>query len=283
MSDIIKLGQFVRWANSNGEYAQGRVMAMEDEIATIRAFSYNGDFNAFEARESEPLKMAVDTIETYGKELRNGVDLLERRNADMRVESTGSSVRGYAAVFNSVSEDLGGFVEYIEPRAFDNVMDNDVRALFNHDFNYLLGRTSAGTLKIWTDERGLGYEAQLPDTSYAKDLAVLMERGDVTQSSFAFMVDQDRWEVDDEGNYTRYIESVSRLIDVSPVVLPAYQAATSELTEREHLIVDEATEVRSEPIVEAEVEAEVEVVEEVAEEVNLRPLIAKIRKHQSEL
>jgi len=162
-------------------------------------------------------------------------------------------------------------------------MDNDVRALFNHDYNYLLGRTSAGTLKIWTDERGLGYEAQLPDTSYAKDLAVLMERGDVTQSSFAFMVDQDRWEVDDEGNYTRYIESVSRLIDVSPVVLPAYQAATSELTEREHLIVDEATEVRSEPIVEAEVEAEVEVVEEVAEEVNLRPLIAKIRKHQSEL
>ena len=283
MSDIIKLGQFVRWANSNGEYAQGRVMAMEDEIATIRAFSYNGDFNAFEARESEPLKMAVDTIETYGKELRNGVDLLERRNADMRVESTGSSVRGYAAVFNSVSEDLGGFVEYIEPRAFDNVMDNDVRALFNHDFNYLLGRTSAGTLKIWTDERGLGYEAQLPDTSYAKDLAVLMERGDVTQSSFAFMVDQDRWEVDDEGNYTRYIESVSRLIDVSPVVLPAYQAATSELTEREHLIVDEATEVRSEPIVEAEVEAEVEVVEEVAEEVNLRPLIAKIRKHQLDL
>tara|TARA_R110002167_G_scaffold262095_2_gene468777 strand:+ start:786 stop:1634 length:849 start_codon:yes stop_codon:yes gene_type:complete len=282
MSDI-KLGQFVRWANSNGEYAQGRVMAMEDEIATIRAFSYNGDFNAFEARESEPLKMAVDTIETYGKELRNGVDLLERRNADMRVESTGSSVRGYAAVFNSVSEDLGGFVEYIEPRAFDNVMDNDVRALFNHDFNYLLGRTSAGTLKIWTDERGLGYEAQLPDTSYAKDLAVLMERGDVTQSSFAFMVDQDRWEVDDEGNYTRYIESVSRLIDVSPVVLPAYQAATSELTEREHLIVDEATEVRSEPIVEAEVEAEVEVVEEVAEEVNLRPLIAKIRKHQLDL
>ena len=283
MSDIIKLGQFVRWANSNGEYAQGRVMALVNEIATIRAFSYNGDFNAFEARESEPLKMAVDTIETYGKELRNGVDLLERRNADMRVESTGSSIRGYAAVFNSVSEDLGGFVEYIEPRAFDNVMDNDVRALFNHDYNYLLGRTSAGTLKIWTDERGLGYEAQLPDTSYAKDLAVLMERGDVTQSSFAFMVDQDRWEVDDEGNYTRYIESVSRLIDVSPVVLPAYQAATSELTEREHSIVDEATEVRSEPIVEAEVEAEVEVVEEVAEEVNLRPLIAKIRKHQSEL
>jgi len=282
MSDI-KLGQFVRWANSNGEYAQGRVMAMEDGIATIRGFSYNGDFNAFEARESEPLKMSVDTIETYGKELRNGVDLLERRNADMRAESTGSSVRGYAAVFNSVSEDLGGFVEYIEPRAFDNVMDNDVRALFNHDYNYLLGRTSAGTLKIWTDERGLGYEAQLPDTSYAKDLAVLMERGDVTQSSFAFMVDQDRWEVDDEGNYTRYIENVSRLIDVSPVVLPAYQAATSELTEREHLIVDEATEVRSEPIVEAEVEAEVEVVEEVAEEVNLRPLIAKIRKHQSEL
>ena len=282
MSDI-KLGQFVRWANSNGEYAQGRVMALVNEIATIRAFSYNGDFNAFEARESEPLKMAVDTIETYGKELRNGVDLLERRNADMRVESTGSSIRGYAAVFNSVSEDLGGFVEYIEPRAFDNVMDNDVRALFNHDYNYLLGRTSAGTLKIWTDERGLGYEAQLPDTSYAKDLAVLMERGDVTQSSFAFMVDQDRWEVDDEGNYTRYIESVSRLIDVSPVVLPAYQAATSELTEREHSIVDEATEVRSEPIVEAEVEAEVEVVEEVAEEVNLRPLIAKIRKHQSEL
>lgn len=258
-------------------------MAMEDGIATIRGFSYNGDFNAFEARESEPLKMAVDTIETYGKELRNGVDLLERRNADMRVESTGKSVRGYAAVFDSVSEDLGGFVEYIEPRAFDKVMDNDVRALFNHDYNYLLGRTSAGTLKIWTDERGLGYEATLPDTSYAKDLAVLMERGDVTQSSFAFMVDQDRWEVDDEGNYTRYIESVSRLIDVSPVVLPAYSEATSELTKREHPTEDEAIEVKSDIAVETEVKAEVEVMEEVTEEVNLRPLIVKILTHQSEL
>lgn len=282
MSDI-KLGQFVRWSNSIGEYAQGRVMAMEDGIATIRGFSYNGDFNAFEARESEPLKMAVDTIESYGKELRNGVDLLERRNADMRVESTGKSVRGYAAVFNSVSEDLGGFVEYIEPRAFDKVMDNDVRALFNHDYNYLLGRTSAGTLKIWTDERGLGYEAILPDTSYAKDLAVLMERGDVTQSSFAFLVDQDRWEVDDEGNYTRYIESVSRLIDVSPVVLPAYSEATSELTKREHPTEDEAIEVKSDIAVETEVKAEVEVMEEVTEEVNLRPLIVKILTHQSEL
>lgn len=283
MSDI-KLGQFVRWSNSNGEYAQGRVIAMEDGIATIRGFSYNGDFNAFEARESEPLKLAVDAIESYGKELRNGVDLLERRNADMRVESTGKSVRGYAAVFDSVSEDLGGFVEYIEPRAFDKVMDDDCRCLFNHDYNYLLGRTSAGTLKIWTDERGLGYEAILPDTSYAKDLAVLMERGDVTQSSFAFMVDQDRWEVDDEGNYTRYIESVSRLIDVSPVVLPAYSDATSELTsKREHPSEDEAIEVQSEIAVETEVKAEVEVVEEVAEEVNLRPLIVKILTHQSEL
>ena len=283
MSDI-KLGQFVRWSNSNGEYAQGRVIAMEDGIATIRGFSYNGDFNAFEARESEPLKLAVDAIESYGKELRNGVDLLERRNADMRVESTGKSVRGYAAVFDSVSEDLGGFVEYIEPRAFDKVMDDDCRCLFNHDYNYLLGRTSAGTLKIWTDERGLGYEAILPDTSYAKDLAVLMERGDVTQSSFAFMVDQDRWEVDDEGNYTRYIESVSRLIDVSPVVLPAYSDATSELTsKREHPSEDEAIEVQSEIAVETEVKAEVEVIEEVAEEVNLRPLIVKILTHQSEL
>jgi len=134
----------------------------------------------------------------------------------------------YAAVYNSDSEWMGGFYEQIATGAFDDVMENDVRAYFNHDENLLLGRVSSGTLRISTDKRGLFYEVDLPNTTYANDLAELMKRGDVNQSSFAFLIEKDRWEQRDGVTY-RIIEKVSRLLDVSPVSQPAYPDATSEL------------------------------------------------------
>jgi len=91
-----------------------------------------------------------------------------------------------------------------------------------------LGRVSSGTLRISTDKRGLFYEVDLPNTTYANDLAELMKRGDVNQSSFAFLIEQDKWEQRDGVTY-RIIEKVSRLLDVSPVSQPAYPDATSEL------------------------------------------------------
>ena len=137
---------------------------------------------------------------------------------------------------------MGGFYEQIASGAFDSVLDNDTRAYFNHDENLLLGRVSSGTLRIGSDERGLWYEIDLPNTSYAKDLVELMKRGDVTQSSFAFLIERDRWEERDGKTY-RIIEKVSRLLDVSPVAQPAYPDATSELVMRDNTLESEGAEV----------------------------------------
>lgn len=137
---------------------------------------------------------------------------------------------GYGSVFNSRSEPLWGFREIIKPGAFDDVLTNDVRGLFNHDPNFILGRSAAGTLSLSVDERGLQYNILAPDTQTIRDLVIApMMRGDISQSSFAFQVarDGDDWYEDDEGIVIREISKFSRLYDVSPVTYPAYQDADS--------------------------------------------------------
>ena len=136
-------------------------------------------------------------------------------------------VVGHAAVFNSLSEDLGGFREKIMPNAFDDVLDNDVRAYFNHDPNYLLGRVSAGTLRLSVDEKGLKYELDIPKTTAGRDLKENLKNGNITQSSFAFTLgkDGDTWERSEDGSDLRIINKVDRLYDVSPVSLPAYPSS----------------------------------------------------------
>ncbi|EKS0982337.1 TPA: HK97 family phage prohead protease [Escherichia coli] len=141
-----------------------------------------------------------------------------------------TKIVGYAAVFNSRSEPLWGFREIIAPGAFDDVLQDDVRALFNHDPNYVLGRTTANTLTLSVDARGLRYEITAPDTQTIKDLVIApIARGDVNQSSFHFRVAPggDRWYEDEEGVVIREISKFSRLYDVSPVTYPAYRAADS--------------------------------------------------------
>jgi uncharacterized protein len=135
-------------------------------------------------------------------------------------------VRGYAAKFDTLSENLGGFREMIAPGAFDSVLTDDVRALMNHDNNFVLGRTKAGTLRMGVDEVGLWYEYDDPNTSYSRDLLISMERGDVDQSSFQFSVEDDEWKEDEEQRYVRTIKKVRRLYDVSPVTFPAYVDTT---------------------------------------------------------
>ena len=143
---------------------------------------------------------------------------------ELRAEAdeAGRRLAGYAAVYDALSENLGGFRERIDPGAFDGVLDNDVRALVNHDASQVLGRTRSGTLRLATDDRGLRYSVDLPDTSYADDLYQAVQRGDVSQSSFAFTVDDDNWTEDDDGRLVRTIKKVRRLYDVSPVTFPAY-------------------------------------------------------------
>lgn len=149
-------------------------------------------------------------------------------------------VRGYAAVFGKRSDNLGGesyqVFEVIEPGAFDDVLKDDVRALFNHDANLILARSKggAGTLSLGVDEQGLWYEFEAPDTQAGRDLLVSLARGDVDQSSFAFTINRDgqKWVEVTEGDKTiatRTIKKVTRLYDVSPVTYPAYPDASAAL------------------------------------------------------
>lgn len=149
-------------------------------------------------------------------------------------------VRGYAAVFGKRSSNLGfgdfSFFEVIERGAFDGVLKDDVRALFNHDPNLILARSKAGegTLAMGTDDTGLWYEFETPDTNAGRDLMVSLKRGDVDQSSFAFSVGKDGqvWEEKRDGDKVtvlRTIRKVERLHDVSPVTYPAYPDATVAL------------------------------------------------------
>lgn len=142
-------------------------------------------------------------------------------------EDGGVTITGYGAVFNTLSEPMWGFREQIAPGAFDDVIGDDVRALFNHDSNFVLGRNGK-TLHLTVDQTGLRYEIDAPDTQMVKDLVISpMKRGDIDQSSFAFTVEDEKWEEDDEGRIIRTILKVKRLYDVSPVTYPAYTAASS--------------------------------------------------------
>ena len=140
-------------------------------------------------------------------------------------------VVGYGSIFNSRSENLGGFYEYISPTAIseETIAKSDVRALINHDQNLILARSTTGTLDLTVDEKGLKYEFQIPQTSYGKDLAINMQNGNLNQSSFAFTVAEDEWSTDEEGNDIRTITSIDRLYDVAVVTYPAYSQADSDL------------------------------------------------------
>lgn len=247
----LAVGDFVRWSSSGGN-AYGRIIQVEtdgeleadsgfivngtpdDPAALIRLYRYDSESDAYVERK--PVLNVVhrfSTLEKYDAEVRKSSVVKEQREFRMEsVEYEGNTIRGYAAVYNSDSEWMGGFYEQIEAGAFDSVLENDVRAYFNHDENLLLGRVSSGTLRIGTDKRGLYYEVDLPNTTYANDLVELMKRGDVNQSSFAFLIEKDRWEQRGGTTY-RIIEKVSRLLDVSPVAQPAYPDATSELKTRD--------------------------------------------------
>merc|ERR1712110_751184 len=137
-------------------------------------------------------------------------------------------IEGHAAVFGIESRDLGGFVEIIEEGAFDNVMENDVRALFNHDFNFILARTKSKTLKIEQTEKGLKYRFEVPNTTAGRDLQELLKRGDVDESSFGFNIKDngDEWSRDGNGKVVRTIKrgGIGALFDVSPVTIAAYPA-----------------------------------------------------------
>ena len=153
------------------------------------------------------------------------------QDLELRQEGEDNVVVGYGSVFNTLSNELGGFREIIAEGAFDGRLDDDVRFLINHD-GLPLARTTNGTLRLSTDERGLKYEAKVANTSLGRDLVELMRNGTINQSSFAFVVEDDSWEVRD-GMNVRTINKVSRLYDVSAVTYPAYEEASVALRSME--------------------------------------------------
>jgi hypothetical protein len=139
-------------------------------------------------------------------------------------ESGGSVIEGHAAIFDSLSQDLGfmfPFKERIKKGAFKASLEkDDIRALWNHDVNYVLGRNRAGTLELTETAKGLKVRIHPPDTQWARDLIESIRRGDVTQMSFGFVVEKETWSVEGKED-VRTLEQV-KLFDVSPVTFPAY-------------------------------------------------------------
>lgn len=142
---------------------------------------------------------------------------------ELRIEGDEKpKIRGHAAVFERKSVELWGFKEKIRKGAFENsIKTSDVRALFNHDPNYVLGRNISGTLTLSENENGLYVEIDPPDTQWARDLQESIRRGDIDQMSFGFRTIKDEWDQADPNNVTRTLVEVE-LFDVSPVTYPAY-------------------------------------------------------------
>ena len=154
---------------------------------------------------------------------RRTITLKELRVID-ETDNGGNAIEGYASVFDSWSEELGGespFREKVVKGAFEEtIQQDDIRALFNHDPNYVLGRNRSGTLELAEDEKGLRVRIIPPATQWAKDLLVSIKRGDITQMSFGFTVILDRWSYEDYMDVRELLKV--KLYDVSPVTFPAY-------------------------------------------------------------
>jgi uncharacterized protein len=166
------------------------------------------------------LKIDGPKPETKEQEVRtNSVDF------EVRAEGDGMSFTGYASVFNSPSEDLGGFVEYVAPGAFKRSLQsrNEVKLLWNHDSGEPLASLRGGTMQLVEDEVGLRVTAKLPNTTRGRDIAELLRTKVIDSMSFGFNVIKDSWSRDGQ---TRTLESV-RLFEASIVSFPAYSATTA--------------------------------------------------------
>jgi len=152
--------------------------------------------------------------------------------AEIRADSDKKVIQGYAARFNSLSELLyGQFKEVIRPGAFSqSLQNNDIRALFEHNSAYVLGRNKAGTLKLSEDEQGLAVEIEPPQTAWAKDLIQSIERGDINQMSFGFRVNADKW-TQKGSEYIRELTEID-LFEVSVVTFPAYTETSISIAKR---------------------------------------------------
>lgn len=153
---------------------------------------------------------------------------LEVRAAD---EGSGRSITGHPLLYNVWSEDLGGFRERVRPGAATKTLrESDIRALFNHDPNFVIGRNKAGTLDLTEQSKGVFMRATPPETSWAADLITSMERKDIDQMSFGFRAIRDEWKEPktEDGLWDRDLLEI-QMFDVSVVTFPAYTQTDAQV------------------------------------------------------
>jgi uncharacterized protein len=162
------------------------------------------------------------------------VDKLERRflpmdGAELRADDTGRKLAGYAAVFNSEAVIGGMWREEVAPGAYaKTISEHDIRALWNHDPNIVLGRNKATTLHLWEDGHGLNAEIVPPDNEWGRPVFDAVKRGDVTGMSIAFRAVKQEWVHPPEGSRELPKRTIreAKLYEVSPVTFPAFESTT---------------------------------------------------------
>lgn len=151
-------------------------------------------------------------------------------NTDSRI------VEGYASLFNSRSVDLGGFTEVISEGAFDGVIERSTcLALMNHSQERgVLARSvkGKGSLKLNVDEKGLHFRFEAPKTTLGDELLEMISRSDMDSCSFAFTVEKDHWEKEEDGTYLRHIDQIGKLYDISAVYSAAYPETSIAVAQR---------------------------------------------------
>lgn len=215
----------------------------------------------------------MKTQEAFEQEVRSQYgDAVELRVSEVRAASDDTlTISGYAAMFDDVT-DLGYFNERIARGAFDGVMEDDVRLLINHA-GVPLARTTNGTLDLEVDDNGLRYTARLADTTEGRDLYKLIKRGDISQSSFAFTIEDEEW---DRKQNLRTIKRMGSLLDVSPVTYPAYPTTTVAArmkAQQEERSIDPEDEELLDDILEAidDIKVKIEIAKAVEEEEDVMP------------
>jgi HK97 family phage prohead protease len=212
------------WGSGPSKRAAQRTKDYADSVvARIRAEETNSmDSKNKWLDVARAIALKIDGPKAQEPEVRtNSVEF------EVRAEGDGMTFTGYASVFNSPSQDLGGFIEYVAPGAFKRSLQsrNEVKLLWNHDSGEPLASLRGGTMQLVEDDRGLKVTATLPQTSRGKDVAELLRTKVIDSMSFGFNVIKDTWSRDGQ---TRTLDSV-RLFEVSIVSFPAYEATTAQV------------------------------------------------------